>query len=83
MHAPDKKHYRVEKRLSPRTGTVADLIDRPSPALLSLLHGLQRSIPGFGYLRGDVLLDVMLGHRKLYGLTRRASVCDASKSAMA
>ena len=61
--------WRVEKELSPRigtfgqTGTLGDLIDRPSPALLSLFHGLPRGIPGFG-------LDVMLGHRKLYGLTR-------------
>jgi hypothetical protein len=58
----------VEKELSPRngtfgqTGTLADLIDCPLPALLSLVHGLKRGIPGFG-------LDVMLGHRKLYGLT--------------
>ena len=38
-------------------GTLGYLIDRPSPALLSLFHGLQRGIPSFGYLRGDVLLD--------------------------
>jgi hypothetical protein len=61
VHAPG--------RISPRIGqtnTLGDLIDRLLPALLSIFHG----IPSFGYLRGDVLLDVMLGHRKLYGLTR-------------
>src|SRR4029453_16498314 len=73
-HAPNKKHYRAEKKLSPRIGTFwsdwhARQLDRPLPALLSLLHGLHRGIPGFGYLRGDMLLDVMLGHCKLYGLT--------------
>jgi hypothetical protein len=66
----------VEKELPPRTGTfsqtdtLGDLIDRLLPTLLSLFHGLQRGIPSFRYLRGDVLLGVMLGHRKLYGLTR-------------
>jgi hypothetical protein len=69
-------HCRVEKELSPRngtfgqTGTLGNLIDRLSPALFSLFHGLQRRIPSFGYLRGDMLLGVMLSHRKLYGLTR-------------
>ena len=67
---------RLEKDLSPRngtfgqTGTLGDLIDGPLPARLNVLHGLQRGIPSLGYLVGDVLLDVMLGHRKLYGLTR-------------
>jgi hypothetical protein len=66
----------VEKDLSPRIGTFGQtgplgyLIDRPLPARLSLLQGLPRGIPSLGYLRGDLLLDVMLGHRKLYGLTR-------------
>ena len=46
-----------------QTGTLGDLIDRLFPARLSLFHGLQRGIPGFG-------LNVILGHRKLYGLTR-------------
>ena len=75
-------HYRVEKELSPRVGTfgqigtLGDLIDRLLPTQLSLLHGLQRGIPSFDYLMGDVLLDVMFGHRKLYGLTRsRAWTC--------
>jgi hypothetical protein len=53
-----------------QTGTLGDLIDGPLPALLSVLHGLQRGIPSLGYLRGDLLLDVMLAHRKLYGPTR-------------
>jgi hypothetical protein len=58
-------HY-VEEALSPRigtTGTLADLIDRPLPAVLGLFERLQGGIP-------NVLLDVMFGHRKLYGLTR-------------
>jgi len=51
----------VEKELSPRigtfsqTGTLGDLIHRPLPARLSLVHGLERGIPSFGYLRGDVI----------------------------
>ena len=58
-----------KKELPPRigtfgqTGTLGDLIHRLLPALLGFLHGLQRGI-------FDVLLEVMLGHRKLYGLTR-------------
>src|SRR6476660_4483991 len=52
-------HYRVEQELSPpigtfgQTGTLADLVDRFSPARLSLLYALPR---GLGDLSGDVLL---------------------------
>jgi hypothetical protein len=59
----------VEKELSPRigtfsqTGTLGNLIDRPLPALLGLFQGLPRGI-------FNVLLEVMLGQPKLYGLTR-------------
>ena len=58
-----RRSYRRVSGLLVRLARSGDLIDRPSPALLSLFHGLPRGIPGFG-------LDVVLGHRKLYGLTR-------------
>jgi hypothetical protein len=45
------------------TDTLGYLIDRPSPAPISLFHGLERGIPGLG-------LEVVIGHRRLYGLTR-------------
>jgi hypothetical protein len=59
-----------------QTGTLGDLINRPLPAVLSLFQGLPCGIP-------NVLLDVMLGHRKLYTARARASVFDASNSAIA
>src|SRR5690242_7171245 len=46
-----------------QNGTLGNLIDHPLPAVLGLFQGLPRGI-------SNVLLDVMLGHRKLYGLTR-------------
>ena len=66
----------ITAHLSPRIGTfgqtdtLGDLIDRPSPALLSLFHSVQRGIPGFGYLGRDVRLDVMSRHHNFNGLTR-------------
>ena len=64
----------MEKELPPRigtfgqTGTLGILSFDLSPALLGLFQGLQRRIPGFGYFY--VVLEVVHGHRGLYGLTR-------------
>ena len=55
----------MENELPPRignfgqTGTLGNLIDRPLPALVDLVQGLPRGV-----------FEVMLGHPKLYGLTR-------------
>ena len=46
------------------TGTLSDLIDRPLPRPLKLLHGLQRGLPVLGDLGRDILLKFVLGHRK-------------------
>ena len=62
---PDRRRIILPPRIGTfgQSGTLGNFIDRLSPALLSLVHGLKRGIPNFG-------LDVMLGHRELYGLTR-------------
>jgi len=52
-----------------QTGTLGDFIHRLWPARLNFFHGLQGGIPGFGYLKGDMLLiPFPLFDNVLYGL---------------
>ena len=66
-----------------QTGTLGDLIHRLLPALLKLFHRLQRGIPVSG-ISGETCCSILrLATASSTASRARASVFDASKSAIA